>query len=264
MLDALLDEGIERGYAIELIGDSCWRVYARWGQVPRLLSRMLARDPAKRMRISVDTFLRFPFNQPGYRYREVAEPAGRGLDMLRCPAADYLAAHSASDLAVGSWCNLDFQLARMWGGTLERHNSLAQGARCCDFRFRAARGAFWVPRGATPLSAAAAERQRTGSHGHDRVDHTGLQPADSVPAPIRPRGGDARPPGRPPTSSRFVVGYQRQVDPGSTVLHARRVVGGRSWPHAQGMICIDCSGACCHDRWFSPSRYSWRSIAAAS
>lgn len=139
MLDALREEGIERGYAIELIGDSCWKVYAQWGQVPRLLSRLLTRDPAKRMRISVDTFLRFPFNRPGYRYLDVPEPAGRGLDMLRCPVAGYLAAHSASDLAVGSWCNLDFQLARMWGGTLERHNSLAQGAQCCDFGFRATR-----------------------------------------------------------------------------------------------------------------------------
>lgn len=68
---------------------------------------------------------------------DVPEPAGRGLDMLRCPVAEYLAAHGASDLAVASWCNLDFPLARMWGGELERHGTLAGGAEHCDFRFRA-------------------------------------------------------------------------------------------------------------------------------
>ena len=139
MLQALLAEGIERDYAIELIGDACWKVYAQWGQIPRLLSRASTRDPAKRMRMSVDMFLRYPFNQPGYRYRyrDIAEPRGRGLDMLRCPVADYLTANGAADLCVGTWCNLDYPLARMWGGELERHGTLAGGAKRCDFRFRA-------------------------------------------------------------------------------------------------------------------------------
>jgi L-2-amino-thiazoline-4-carboxylic acid hydrolase len=137
MLQALTAEGIERDYAIELVGDVCWKVYAQWGQIPRLASRLLSRDPIKRMRISVGMFLRYPFNRPGYRYAEVSEPQGRGLDMLRCPVAEYLAAKNASDLTVATWCNLDFQLARMWGGELERHGTLAGGAERCDFRFRA-------------------------------------------------------------------------------------------------------------------------------
>ncbi|MHB1568973.1 MAG: L-2-amino-thiazoline-4-carboxylic acid hydrolase [Solirubrobacteraceae bacterium] len=136
MLQALLAEGIERDYAIELIGDACWKIYAQWGQIPRVVTRLLSRDPATRMRTSVELFLRYPFNRPGYRYADVPEPNGRGLDMLRCPVADYLAANDASDLTVGTWCNLDYQLARMWGGELERHGTLAGGADRCDFRFR--------------------------------------------------------------------------------------------------------------------------------
>ena len=73
--------------------------------------------------MSVAMFLRYPFNRPGYRYADVLEPRGRGLDMLRCPVAEYLAAHEASDLTVATWCNLDFPLARMWGGQLERHGT---------------------------------------------------------------------------------------------------------------------------------------------
>jgi len=137
MLQALTAEAIERDYAIELIGDACWKVYAQWGEIPRVATRLLTRDPAKRMRMSVEMFLRYPFNRPGYRYTDIAEPTGRGLDMLRCPFAEYLASRDAADLCVATWCNLDFQLARMWGGELERHRTLAGGANHCDFRFRA-------------------------------------------------------------------------------------------------------------------------------
>jgi len=137
MFEALLDEGIDRAYAIELVSDACWNVYGQWAQIPKLVSRLGTRDPVGRMRSCVDMFLRFPFNRPGYVYEDRPEPKGRALDILRCPVADYLGAHDASDLAVGSWCNLDFQLARMWSGTLERHGSLAGGAPRCDFRFRA-------------------------------------------------------------------------------------------------------------------------------
>ena len=137
MLQAFTADGIDREYAIELIGDACWKVYAQWGQIPRLVTRPVSRDPARRMRLSVEMFLRYPFNRPGYRYTDAPEPRGRGLDMLRCPVADYLAAHDASDLTVTAWCNLDYQLARMWGGELERHGTLAGGASRCDFRFRA-------------------------------------------------------------------------------------------------------------------------------
>lgn len=138
MLEALVDDGIERSLAIELVGDTCWRIYAQWGQLPRAISWLTTRDPANRMRRSVNLFLRFPFNRPGYRYDDVPEPQGRAINMLRCPVADYLAAHNASDLTVGTWCNLDYQLAHMWGGTLERHGTIAAGAQHCDFRFRTA------------------------------------------------------------------------------------------------------------------------------
>ena len=49
MLEALTADGVEREYAIELIGDTCCKVYAQWGQIPRVLTRLRTRDPAKRM-----------------------------------------------------------------------------------------------------------------------------------------------------------------------------------------------------------------------
>jgi hypothetical protein len=135
-LEALEADGIERGYAIELTGDVCWRFYRQWGQGTRAVTRLVTRDPVRRLRLSVNAFLTFPFGRPGYQFDDVAQVDGRSLDMQRCPVADYLGSRGAADLCAGSWCNLDYALAEMWGGTLQRSGTLVAGASCCDFRFR--------------------------------------------------------------------------------------------------------------------------------
>jgi ubiquinone biosynthesis protein len=135
--EALTDVGVERRYAIELTSVLCWRIYRHWGRASAIATAPLSRKRAKRMQLRVDSFMRFPFGRPGYRFETVPEPRGRGLDVVRCPVADYLGSQDASDLCVGSWCDLDFALAEMWGGRLDRTETLAGGAPRCDFRFRA-------------------------------------------------------------------------------------------------------------------------------
>ncbi len=134
--EALEEAGIDRAYAIELTGDTCWRFDHQWGQVTRAGARLITRDPLRRLRLGVNAFLTFPFGPPGYRFDDVAQDDGRSLDMRRCPVADYLGSRDAADLCAGSWCNLDYALAEMWGGTLERSETLAAGADRCDFRFQ--------------------------------------------------------------------------------------------------------------------------------
>ena len=56
--------------------------------------------------------------------------------MRRGLVSDYFGSHGAADLCAGSWCNLDYALAGMWGAGLERTGTLVGGAGCCDFRFR--------------------------------------------------------------------------------------------------------------------------------
>lgn len=46
-LNMLTEIGIERKYAIELIGDVCWNVYQHWGRVGRLIGRLSGRDPIR-------------------------------------------------------------------------------------------------------------------------------------------------------------------------------------------------------------------------
>ena len=157
-LEALEADGIERGYAIELTGDVCWRFYRQWGLGTRAATRLITGDPVRRLRLSVNAFLTFPFGRPGYEFDNVPQPDGRSLDMHRCPVADYLGSRGAADLCAGSWCNLDYALAEMWSGTLERTGTLVGGASCCDFRFRTP-GNLDAPLGATlgrPLPIAAA------------------------------------------------------------------------------------------------------------
>jgi hypothetical protein len=49
--------------------------------------------------------------------------------------ADYLGRAEAADLCTESWYNLDYALAEMWDGHLQRSTTLVTGASCCDFRF---------------------------------------------------------------------------------------------------------------------------------
>ena len=79
------------------------------------------------------------------------ERAGDGCERSRpLPlVANYLGSRGAADRCAGSWCNLDYALAEMWGGTLERSGTLVAGASCCDFRFRVPANPE-APFGATP------------------------------------------------------------------------------------------------------------------
>jgi ubiquinone biosynthesis protein len=137
LLEAFEEAGIERAYAIELTGDTCWRFYRHWGRVTKAVTSLVSRDPTRRLRLSVNAFLTYPFARPGYRFDDVPEEDGRSLNMVRCPVADYLGQRGAADLCAGSWCNLDYALAEMWGARLERSGTLVGGASCCDFRFHA-------------------------------------------------------------------------------------------------------------------------------
>ena len=133
----LVANGIERKYAIELIGDLAWNVYARWGWIARFIAGLFTGDASQRLRLAVNMFLRFPFTPPGYQFKRVPNPSGISFDMHRCPVAEYFQNHGASDLCLGTWCNLDFPLAELWGGRLERSETLAAGNSRCDFRFSA-------------------------------------------------------------------------------------------------------------------------------
>ena len=134
-LDALLEEGLERDYAIELIGDMAWRIYRRWGQAASLLVAPFERDPVRRIRLAVGLFLYFPFGGPGYQREDIPDPSGRRFNIASCPTSAYLVPRGAADLMLKAGCNLDYALAELWGGRLERDGTIAEGCARCAFRF---------------------------------------------------------------------------------------------------------------------------------
>ena len=140
MLRNLANHGIERRYAIELIGDTCWKVYRYWGHVGRFLGRLTRRHPIKdrdprRITPAGDWVMSFPFNPPGYHARYVDTEGGLGFNVIRCPVAEYFHKNGSEDLAVNTWCMLDYPLAEMIGLRLVRTRTLASCDPYCDFRW---------------------------------------------------------------------------------------------------------------------------------
>jgi len=122
-----------------LIGDTCWKVYQYWGRVGRFLGRLSRRHPikdhAKRIIKDGSWPMSFPFNPPGYRALYVPTKGGLGFNVIRCPVAEYFHTHGSEDLAVSTWCMLDYPLAEMIDMKLVRTQMLAAGDPQCDFRW---------------------------------------------------------------------------------------------------------------------------------
>lgn len=139
MLHTLTGAGIERQYAIELIGDTAWTIYQYWGRVGGWIARLWGHrgleDTIRRVRPDGSWPMSFPFNPPGYRARSVPAPGGLGFDVIRCPVADLFRRHGAGDLGVHAWCRLDYPLAEMLRLKLVRSRTLAAGDPACDFRW---------------------------------------------------------------------------------------------------------------------------------
>jgi hypothetical protein len=135
LLQALLDDGVERAYATRLVGEVGWAAYRRsLGKGAPTLLRKLVPDPQRRIRVAMHIGLQYEFSEPSYHHRRVAVPGGDGFDMLRCPIADYLQAQAASDLCATAFCALDYRVFELVGMRLERSGTLGSGATLCDFR----------------------------------------------------------------------------------------------------------------------------------
>jgi len=134
--EALVAHGHAPSEARRLTAQVTGHVYRRMTAAPTVAARLVRRGPAGRVALGLDLMRVFPFGPPAYDMRDVAEPGTVGVDVRRCPTADYFRSRDLGELCVESWCNLDFELARSWGAELHRSTTLAGGGERCDFRFR--------------------------------------------------------------------------------------------------------------------------------
>lgn len=139
-IQSAIDRGVERDYAIELVGDAAWIIYRRFMAIPDALVRLTTRDPAKRLRRDTHLIMDiFPFGPKSYCKRWIDSDRGGVFLVTRCPYQELhrklLSSEDARDYCQGTACNLDYPLAEMWGGRLERTQTLVGGGRYCDFRY---------------------------------------------------------------------------------------------------------------------------------
>lgn len=135
----LRERGVDDRYAMTLVNDSLWLIYKWAASVPRLIARILSRDPKKRIWICVRIFTLFPFNRPGYEYEVIPDDAPEtaiAIKWTRCVTIDYLRKHGAEALCLECLCNLDYPLLEYWGGSFDRPCLQAvEGADYCHMRF---------------------------------------------------------------------------------------------------------------------------------
>jgi ubiquinone biosynthesis protein len=137
MFRALLGAGENKESATDLIYEIGWNVYSRMAQWPLLIAGVFTEDPYQKMDIATRIFRKFPFTAPDYGWEDVdVDTYTVGFNCTRCHVAELFERHGLADVCYRTWCSLDFPLARQWGGRLERTNSIAGGAKFCDFRWK--------------------------------------------------------------------------------------------------------------------------------
>jgi hypothetical protein len=129
---ALEDAGVNRDEAHRLVAEINWRLYRPLVHLSAWVARRTSDEPHQRLAGQVRRQLGFPFDDPGWQHRVHDE---LGYDVVRCPIADYLGAHGASEVCTAAFCEQDHRVAMVWRARLRRTTTLADGAERCDFRY---------------------------------------------------------------------------------------------------------------------------------
>jgi len=139
MFETLLSAGHNQVEALAIFKRISWAIYKKMGDLPLMIASAITSDSHKRMELATQMFRKFPFSSPDYQMVDV--PSGENevrFDVLECPVAKFFRSHDRGELCRETWCELDFPLAKKWGGELERTTTLAEGASRCDFRWKTA------------------------------------------------------------------------------------------------------------------------------
>ena len=131
---ALQEHGIAPQQAGEWIEQINWQIFAPASALAFKLSRLRSRRLQTRIQWLLDALFNLVFTRP---FRRTTLPAVTGVafDVQVCPLASYLREQGAPELTHFAACSLDYRMASDWGVTLQRRQTLANGAAYCDFRF---------------------------------------------------------------------------------------------------------------------------------
>ena len=147
----LLDQGLAPNEARQIVADAGWLVYMRMLGLASLPYRLTSRDPGTRLRRTIRSLLRFPFNAPGapgYAVQARVENGDILTHFTNCPPHSFVRALVAEDdrgdlLAFReSWCRYDWPGADLIAsdgqrGHYARPHTLSHGDGVCDMCWRA-------------------------------------------------------------------------------------------------------------------------------
>jgi hypothetical protein len=148
----LLSKEVDPASARRLVADIGWNIYGLSLRLASLPHRLTTRDPGKRMRRTIRSLLRFPFNgngAPGYEV--VARQDGQDIrtNFTHCPPQSFVRSLIAEQGDKGdleafrqSWCQYDWPGADEIAadgarGHYSRTKTLSYGDKICDMCWKA-------------------------------------------------------------------------------------------------------------------------------
>lgn len=148
---ALLDAGVERNCARQLVADIVWDIYSTMLGLYSWPFRLTTRDPSKRISRTIKALLWFPFQAtgaPGYAVDHWDTDGNTYTHFTHCPPHSFVRALIASgddqgdlDAFRESWCRYDWPGADILAadglrGHYERRQTLSHGDGVCDMCWR--------------------------------------------------------------------------------------------------------------------------------
>lgn len=147
---ALIKNGIESKYAMNIVGDMQWQAYMNnQGIVPiidpirKKLLRIFQKDPLDIIDIRLRQMMKYPYCKPGYQSEYYKENQVICWDFYSCPMHDFYKQFGAEEMTLfrRTMCTFDYSVAEhgVEGGKYERKHCLSDGDKVCDMRWSVVR-----------------------------------------------------------------------------------------------------------------------------
>lgn len=118
-----------------LVNEITWDVFGSVIALSFKASRLRSRQLRRRVKWVLDLMFGVLFTSP---FQRTAVPSTEDIafNVTVCPLARYFDDHGAPELTPYAACGLDYHMADLWGVSLHRTQTLAEGGSLCDFRFK--------------------------------------------------------------------------------------------------------------------------------
>jgi len=149
---ALIASGVPRDYAMTLVADVGWKIYASMLAASAIPVRIVTRSRRRRLEWTLRLLMHFPFaspGKPGYEVKAWSDGSGLHTHWTHCPPQTFVrhlveAGEDRGELDAfyRSWCLYDWAGADLLvadgeHGHYERSHTMSRGDTVCDMCWRA-------------------------------------------------------------------------------------------------------------------------------